>query len=93
MLDTNENMAEVAFSVSRRYQQKGLGRLLMEQMGRAALENGIAGFLAYIAPDNHGMRNLFNTLPYRVDCEPEEDVLLLRCRFDDPNPDTDPKEP
>jgi len=93
LLDESTNMAEVAFSVSREYQQKGLGRLLMEQMSRAALENGIAGFLAYIAPDNQGMHNLFNTLSYRVDSEPEEDVLLLRCRFDDPKPETGSKEP
>ncbi|MCF8050900.1 MAG: GNAT family N-acetyltransferase [Desulfobacterales bacterium] len=92
LLDESTNMAEVAFSISRGYQQKGLGRLLMEQMSRAALENGIAGFLAYIAPDNQGMHNLFNTLPYRVDSEPEEDVLLLRCRFDDPKPETESKE-
>ena len=93
LLDESTNMAEVAFSVSRRYQQKGLGRLLMAQISRAARENGIAGFHAYTAPGNQGMRRLFETLPYRVETESEQDVLLLSCRFDELKPASDQEEP
>ena len=83
LLDESTNMAEVAFSVSRKYQGKGLGRILMAQISGAARENGIAGLLAYTAPDNDGMIRLFDTMPYQVHRESEQDVLLLSCRFDE----------
>ena len=83
LLDESTNMAEVAFSVSRQFQGKGLGRILMAQISGAARENGIAGLLAYTAPENEGMQRLFDTMPYRVNRETEQDVLLLSCRFDE----------
>jgi acyl-CoA hydrolase/GNAT superfamily N-acetyltransferase len=93
LLDEATNMAEVAFSVSRNYQGRGLGRILMEQISSAARENGIAGLIAYTAPHNDGMIRLFDTVPYRVTRETEqEEVLLLSCRFDELKtpPDEDP---
>ena len=83
LLDESTNMAEVAFSVSRPYQGKGLGSILTEQISRAARENGIAGLVAYTAPQNDGMIHLFESMPYRVERDTEEEVLLLSCRFDE----------
>ena len=76
-------MAEVAFSVSRDFQQKGLGTILLRKLSKAARENGIAGLFAYTSPLNHGMIELFKTLPYKVRTVVEEGMLLLRCRFDE----------
>ncbi len=83
LLDESTNMAEVAFSVSRRYQGKGLGRILMAQISQAARESGIAGLEAYTAPDNAGMIRLFESIPYRVARDPDQGALLLSCRFDE----------
>nr|MCU0557866.1 GNAT family N-acetyltransferase [Desulfobacterales bacterium] len=60
LLDPASNMAEVAFSVSREYQGKRLGRILIRKLAEAARENGISGLMAYTSPQNQGMIRLFN---------------------------------
>ncbi|MFH1981851.1 MAG: GNAT family N-acetyltransferase [Pseudomonadota bacterium] len=82
-LEPTKNMAEVAFSVSRDFQGKGMGRILMRKLAKAARENGILGLYAITSPGNKGMISLFKTLPYKVQSV-LEDELLLSCRFDDP---------
>jgi len=73
----------VAFSVSKDFQGKGLGKILFAKLAEAALENGIAGFIAYTSPQNKSMINLFKSLPYTVHTTFDGDVLLLTCRFDE----------
>lgn len=82
-LEEAVNMAEVAFSISKDWQGRGLGRVLIRKLAEAARENGIAGLLAYTSPDNRRMIKLFKTLPYKVRTV-FEDQLLLSCRFDEP---------
>jgi acyl-CoA hydrolase/L-amino acid N-acyltransferase YncA len=79
----NENMAEVAFSVSEDFQGKGLGSLFLKKLAAAARENGIAGLVAYTIPTNKAMIKLFKTLPYKVTTAYEEGDLLLSCRFNE----------
>lgn len=78
------NMAEVAFSVSREYQGKKIGKILLRKLARAALENGISGLFAVTSPSNLGMIHLFKTLPYKVKSTFEDDMVILTCRFDEP---------
>ncbi|MBE0558111.1 MAG: isomerizing glutamine--fructose-6-phosphate transaminase, partial [Proteobacteria bacterium] len=47
MLEPAKNMAEIALSVTREFQGKGLGRILIKKLSEAARENGIAGLFAY----------------------------------------------
>jgi ribosomal protein S18 acetylase RimI-like enzyme len=77
-------MAEVAFSISREFQGKGLGKILINKLAEAARENGIAGLMAYTSPENQGMVQLFKTLPYKVKTAFDEDMIVLHCRFDEP---------
>lgn len=84
LLDPADNFAEVAFSVSHDWQGKGLGKHLMAKLADAARENGIDGLVAYTALDNRAMIHLFNTLPYETETSYEENMLVLRCRFDRP---------
>ena len=84
LLDPAANLAEVAFSVSRDYQGKGLGRILIRKLAEAARENGISGMVAYTSPQNRGMIRLFNYLPYKVKTVFDGDMLVLSCRFDAP---------
>jgi acyl-CoA hydrolase/GNAT superfamily N-acetyltransferase len=82
-LDEAKNLAEIAFSVSKDYQGKGLGRILIRKLAEAARENGIFGLFAITSPQNQRMIKLFKTLPYKVVSVLGDD-LLLNCRFDDP---------
>jgi RimJ/RimL family protein N-acetyltransferase len=82
-LDQAKNMAEVAFSISREFQGKGLGKILIGKLATAARENGISGLIAYTSSQNQGMIRLFKSLPYRVTTSFEGDILILSCRFDE----------
>jgi acyl-CoA hydrolase/L-amino acid N-acyltransferase YncA len=83
LLDQANNIAEVAFSVSKDWQGKALGKILMQKLSEAARENGIAGLMAYTLPRNQGMVRLFKTLPYKVSTIYDGDVIELSCRFDE----------
>ena len=82
-LEEARNMAEISFSVSKAYQGKGLGRILIRKLAEAARENGVAGLFAYTSPRNSRMIKLFKTLPYKVKSVLGDDMLLT-CRFDEP---------
>ncbi len=82
-LDPNENMAEVAFSISKDFQHMGMGKILMKKLAYAAVKNGIKGFTAYVASDNNAMIQLFSTLDLKVTKYREADTLLLKCKFDE----------
>ncbi|MDM8525759.1 GNAT family N-acetyltransferase [Desulfococcaceae bacterium HSG8] len=83
LINQANNMAEVAFSVSRPYQGKKLGKILMKKLAEAAQENGISGLFAVTTPTNRGMVKLFKTLPYKIKTSFEEDMILLSCKFDE----------
>ena len=83
LLDQANNIAEVAFSVSKEWQGKGFGKILMRKLAEAARENGIAGLFAYTLPRNQGMIRLFKTLPYKVKTFYDRDAIELSCRFDE----------
>ncbi len=82
LLEPARNIAEVAFSVSRRYQGKGLGKILIQKLAEAARENGISGLVAYTAPENRGMIQLFKSLPFAVKSTIEDDMVVLTCTFE-----------
>ena len=84
LIESSDNIAEVAFSVNRDWQGKKLGKILMKKLSEAARENGLSGFTAYTAPTNKGMISLFNTLPYEVKNSFEDDMVKLTCKFNKP---------
>ncbi len=79
----DENLAEVAFSISPGYQGKGLGRIFLQKLAAAARESGVAGLIAYTFPSNTAMIALFKTLPYKINKHLEDGELILTCRFDE----------
>jgi GNAT superfamily N-acetyltransferase len=83
LLNPASNMAEVAFTVNREYQEKGLAKRIMRKLAEAARENGLSGLFAYTSISNKGMIKLFKTLPYTIKTQFEEDMILLSCRFDE----------
>jgi acyl-CoA hydrolase/GNAT superfamily N-acetyltransferase len=84
LIDPATNVAEVAFSISKDYQKKGIGKILLKKLALAARENDIAGLVAYTSPNNRGMIKLFNQLPYKVDTFYDGDMLTLNCKFNEP---------
>ncbi|MBW2467735.1 MAG: GNAT family N-acetyltransferase [Deltaproteobacteria bacterium] len=84
LLDPASNEAEVAFSISKPFQKKGLGKILLGKLASAARENGISGLMAYTSAQNKGMIKLFKSLPYKVDSFFDGEMLKLSCRFNQP---------
>ena len=82
LLDPENNMAEIAFSVSKKWQRKGLAKIIIRKLAEAAHENDISGFYAYTTPQNAAMIGLFKALPYKVSTVFETDVIKMSCRFD-----------
>ncbi len=83
MLEKTHNIAEVAFSVSRAWQGKGIATVLLNKLADAAKDNGIDGLVAYTDPSNQGMIRLFHRLPYKIHKKREDDIILLNCYFED----------
>jgi ribosomal protein S18 acetylase RimI-like enzyme len=84
LFDPAKNLAEVAFSISKEFQGKGIGKTLIRKLGAAARDNGIAGFIAYTSHKNESMIRLFNSLPYKIKTFFDGEMLMLSCRFDEP---------
>jgi acyl-CoA hydrolase/RimJ/RimL family protein N-acetyltransferase len=76
------NMAEVAFTVAKDFQGKGLGKIFLRKLADAAREHGIAGLRAVTAPHNQAMIQLFKSLPYKIRTYLDDKALILSCRFD-----------
>jgi GNAT superfamily N-acetyltransferase len=84
LFEEANNIAEIAFSVSKDWQGRGLGRILLNKLVGAAIENGIRGLVAFTTPTNTGMVRLFGSLPYKVRSTQEADLLTLTCNFSVP---------
>jgi GNAT superfamily N-acetyltransferase len=80
-LDPDSNLAEIAFSVVKKWQGKGLSTIVIKKLAEAARENGIAGLTAYTSTSNKGMVKLFNLLEYEVDIKTEDNMISLTCKF------------
>jgi RimJ/RimL family protein N-acetyltransferase len=76
-------VAEIAFSISRQWQGKGIASVLLEKITEAARENGFTSLVAYTLSTNTGMIKLFRKLPYKVEIIYEEGMLVLKCNFEE----------
>ena len=74
-------VAEVAFSVAKEWQAKGVATVLLEKITEAAREKGLTELMAYTKTSNTGMIKLFKKLPYRIDTVLEGDTVFLKCNF------------
>jgi RimJ/RimL family protein N-acetyltransferase len=83
MLIEKSNIAEVAFSVNAKYQNKGVARRILRKLADSARERGISGLMAYTTPSNQAMIRLFKTLPYKVKSSFDGEGVVLTCRFDE----------
>ena len=75
---------EVAYSVAKDWQGKGIAVRLQQKVVDAALANGLTGLDAVVLRENLSMLALFKKLPYQIRTSFEEGILTLKCRFDEP---------
>jgi acyl-CoA hydrolase/RimJ/RimL family protein N-acetyltransferase len=75
-------VAEVAFSISRQWQRRGIATVLLEKIAEAARENSLSGLMAYTHSNNKGMIKLFKKLPYKIETILESGILVLKCHFE-----------
>jgi len=80
-LDPESNMAEIAFSVVKEWQGKGLSSIVIRKLSEAAKENGIEGLTAYTSTANRRMVKLFKSLDYEVKIKTTGDMISLDCKF------------
>ena len=80
-LDSEINMAEIAFSVVKEWQGKGISSIVIRKLSEAAKENGIDGLTAYTSTANRRMVKLFKSLGYKVKIVTEGDMISLDCKF------------
>jgi len=83
-VDPATNLAEVAYSVDRAWQGKGISTILQEKLVQAAMEHRISGMVAYTTPNNKYMIDLFYKLPYEIYTSCDGEVLTLEAKFDQP---------
>ncbi len=77
--------AEVAFSVSKNWQGKRIGSTILLKLAEAARQNGITTLTAYTLPNNRGMIKLFKKLPYPIETTFEDNTVVLKCNFGEPD--------
>jgi RimJ/RimL family protein N-acetyltransferase len=80
-LDPESKLAEIAFSVEKDWQGKGLSSIVIRKLAEAAKERGIEGVTAYTASENKRMVRLFKTLPYKVQTKAQGDMIYLKALF------------
>lgn len=76
---TDEDRAEVAFTIRDEFQGRGIGSILLGHLASAANEVGIPMFYAEVLPQNHRMVELFRRsgFPVEVKSYPGEIVISL----------------
>ena len=84
-LDPATNMAEVAYSVDRDWQGRGISTIIQKKLAETAREQGIHGFIAYTDPTNRPMIRLFKKLTGDVAASYEGDMVILKAQFDRPD--------
>lgn len=77
-------VGEVAYSVARDWQGKGIAVRLQQKVVDAARAGGLTGLEAVVLKDNFSILALFKKLPYQIRTGYEDDMLTLKCRFDEP---------
>lgn len=87
-LNPETNMAEIAFSVVKQWQGKGISSIVIRKLAEAAKRNGIAGLTAYTSKENNRMIKLFNTLDYKVKKALQGDMIYLEASFTEQKSDS-----
>lgn len=75
------NLAEIAFSVEKSWQGRGLSSIVIKKLAEAAKGNNIIGFTAYTSKGNKRMIKLFHSLDYEVKISGKGEMVHLEALF------------
>lgn len=81
-LNPETELAEIAFSVDKKWQGKGLSSIVIKKLAEAAKKNNIKGLTAYTSKSNKRMVKLFNSLDYEVKTTPQGGMVYLEATFE-----------
>jgi len=81
-LDPKTNLAEVAFVVSDKWQNKGIGTFLLKHLMRIARRNGIRGFTAEVLMENKPMQAVINKSNTKVKSKVGTGVISFEMDFE-----------
>jgi len=85
-LNPETNLAEIAFSVVKEWQGKGISSIVIRKLAEAAKASGIIGLTAYTSKSNKRMIKLFNTLNYEVKTTGQGEMVYLEALFANEKP-------
>jgi len=88
-LNPETQLAEIAFSVGKEWQGKGLSSIVIKKLAEAAKSNGIKGLTAYTSKGNTRMVKLFNSLDYEVKTSSQGSMIYLEATFEKDKPATE----
>lgn len=81
-IDERTHTAEIALVVKDEYQNKGVGRILLEYLTELAKKQGLLGFTAEVLADNKIMLHLFESMGFEIEKRYDESgVYELKMRF------------
>lgn len=81
-LDQKTNLAEVAFVVSDKWQNHGIGTFLLKHLMRIARRNGIRGFTAEVLTDNKSMQAVVNKSNCKIKSKLSGNVYSYEMDFE-----------
>ena len=81
-LDPKTNLAEVAFTVSDKWQNNGIGTFLLKHLMRIARRNGIRGFTAEVLVENKSMQAVINKSNTKVRSKVGNNVISYEMDFE-----------
>jgi acyl-CoA hydrolase/GNAT superfamily N-acetyltransferase len=81
-LDQKTNLAEVAFTVSDSWQNKGIGTFLLNYLIRIARRSGIRGFTAEVLRENKSMQAVINKSNCKIKSKFTGNVLSYEMDFE-----------
>jgi acyl-CoA hydrolase/GNAT superfamily N-acetyltransferase len=95
VLDEETNTAEVDFAVRREWQRKGVATYLLNHLIKIAKSKSIAGFSAYVDPNNQAAPAVFYSTGYVVHRSLRKGIYRITILFDQPAQQcfTDPVDP
>ena len=89
MTDSEEQSAEIAFTVSDAWQRKGLGTYFFERLLQIARGHGIRTFHAYVLLRNSGMLKIFHGSGLVVETTTEAEAVRVTMKLPEDGPAQD----
>ncbi len=80
-LNPETMMAEIAFSVVKKWQGRGISSIVIKKLSEAAKSHGIKGFTAYTSKENKRMIKLFHSLDHEVKTVGQGEMIYLEAAF------------